>query len=130
MRIIGRRNLKRTGEHLPAFVPTNCIGEVCPNYSGEDCNDAEMEWMTAGGPTEKRNTSKPPLRDEATYVIYGQRCLAGVAPELVAQRVVVFKPEEVSIMMLTALTGRYGEMPVQIVSDGSVSSLKTAASSE
>ena len=84
----------------------------------------------ADGPIEGRDTSKPPLRNEAICIIYGQRCLAGAAPELVAQRVEVFRREEVSTAMLVALTGRYGEMPVEIVDGDSVSSLETLASSE
>ena len=130
MKLFGRRESEPTGEHLPEFIPTTCIGEACPNYTGKDCDDSEMEWMTAGGPAEKRDTNMPPLRDEATYIIYGQRCLSGAAPELVAQRVEVFKAEEVSTMMLIAMTGRYGDMPVQIVHGGSVSSIRTITSSE
>lgn len=129
MGTFNRKNVP-SEERLPAFIPTECAGESCPNFSGEKCADTEMEWMTAGGPIEKRDTSKPPLRDEATYIIYGQRCLAGATPELVAQRVEVFKPEEVSTMMLIAVTRRYGDMPVQIISGDSVSSVEVILSSE
>ncbi len=130
MGLFNRKEATPAGEQLPAFVPTICIGESCPNFSDKNCANPEMEWMTAGGPTEKRDTSKPPFRDEATYIIYGQRCLAGVAPELVAQRVEVFKPEKVSTMMLIAMTGRYGDMPVEIVTGDSVARVETPASSD
>lgn len=53
MKLFRRRDSEPTGEHLPAFIPTTCIGEACPNYTGKDCDDSEMEWMTAGGPVEK-----------------------------------------------------------------------------
>lgn len=102
MGLFNRKNNAPAGEHLPAFIPTECIGEACPNFGGENCTNPEMEWMTAGGPTEKRDISKPPLKDEATYIIYGQRCLAGAAPELVAQRVEVLKPEDVNMLQLIA----------------------------
>lgn len=130
MGLFNRNNGLASGEQLPAFIPTDCIGDACPNFSGKNCTNPEMEWMSAGGPTEKRDTSKPPLKDEATYIIYGQRCLAGASPELVAQRVEVFKPEAVSMMQLIALTGRYGDMPVEIVSGEQVSAIETIASSE
>lgn len=130
MGLFGRKGNTTTGEHLPAFITTECIGDACPNFSGENCANPEMEWMTAGGPTEKRDTSKPPLKDEATYIIYGQRCLAGAVPDLVAQRVEIYRPEEVSMMQLIALTGRHGDMPVQIVSSEQASPAETIASSE
>ena len=121
MGFLNRKLSISTGENLPEFIPADCIGQACPNFNGEACANPEMEWMTAGGPTEKRDKSKPPLKDEATYIIYGQRCLAGATPELVAQRVEVFKPDDVSMMQLMALTGRYGDMPVEIVSGDQVS---------
>lgn len=130
MGIFRHKETEPAGERLPEFIPATCIGESCPNFNGTNCDNPEMEWMTADGPAEKRDTSKPPLRDEATYIIYGQRCLVGAVPELVAQRVVVLKPEAVSTMMLIAVTGRYGDMPVQIVNGDSVSSVETVASSE
>lgn len=130
MGLFNRNKNEANGEHLPAFIPADCIGEVCPNFSGQNCTDTEMEWMSAGGPTKKRDTSKPPLKDEATYIIYGQRCLAGASPELVAQRAEVLKPEDVSKMQISALMGRYGDMPVEIVSSEQVSTVQTFASSE
>lgn len=130
MGLFNRRSDAPAGEHLPAFIPTECMGNACPSFSGEKCANTEMEWMSAGGPTEKRDTSKPPLKDEATYIIYGQRCLAGAAPELVAQRVEVYKPEKVNIMQIIALTGRHGDMPVQIMSNEQVSDIKTIVSTE
>ena len=123
-------NRGRGGERLPAFISTECMGENCPNFNSKDCTDAEMEWMTAGGPTKKRNKSKPPLKDEATYIIYGQRCLSGTAPELVAQRVEVYKPEEVNTMQLIAQTGMYGDMPVQILNNENLSSGDTITGCE
>lgn len=86
--------------------------------------------MTAGGPTENRDTTMPPLRDEATYIIYGQTCLAGVRPELVAQRVEIHKPDKIGMMGIIALTGRYGDMPVQVINGSAIASIETVASSE
>lgn len=118
------------GERLPEFIAAQCLGDKCPNFQGELCTDTESEWITAGGPTEGRDTSKPPLRDEATYIIYGQRCLAGANPNLVAQKVEVFKPEEVDSMMLIAVSCRYGDMPVNIVNGNDTARIETIASSE
>ena len=114
MGLFDRTSRRQSGEHLPAFIPTECIGD----------------WMSAGGPTEKHDTTKPPLKDVATYIIYGQRCLAGAAPKLVAQRVEIYKPEQVNDMQIIALTGRYGDMPIQILNGEQESSITTIASSE
>jgi hypothetical protein len=130
MGIFNRNRSASSGEHLPAFKTTDCVGEACPNFSGENCTDPEMEWMSAGGPTERRDTSKPPLKDEATYIIYGQRCLKGASPELVAQRVEVFKPEDVDMMEIVALTGRYGDMLVEIISGEQISTVEKVEGSE
>lgn len=123
-------NNKAQGEHLPDFLPAECLGARCPNYSGKTCNDTELEWMTADGPKEGRDTSKPPLKKEAKYIIYGQRCLAGAEPKLVAQRVEIYKQEEVSMAKLIAMTGRYGDMPVDIVNGDSVKHVETIVSSD
>ena len=133
MSLLKRFRNQSAGEHLPEFIPAACLGEKCPNYTGELCKTTESEWMSAGGPTKGRDKEKPPLRDEATYIIYGQRCIEGAHPELVAQRVEVFKPEEVSGMMLIALTGRYGDMPVEIIEGNNPAealSIQTIASSD
>lgn len=124
-----RRN-PSSAERLPAFIPTSCIGEACPNYGGASCENPEMEWMTAGGPTKGRDTTKPPLRSEASYIIYRQRCLAGAAPELVAQKVQVLDPENVNMARLIAITGTYGDMPVSIIQGDTVSQVETIARSD
>ena len=122
-----------SGEHLPETLPATCLGEKCPNYLDAACNATEMEWLSAGGPTENRDKSKPPLKDEATYIIYGQRCLAAARSQLVAQRVEIYQPDKVNMMQLMALTGRYGDMPIEVVNlsdSGGSARIETIASSE
>lgn len=121
------------GEHLPEFIPASCLGDKCPNYQGTPCDTTESEWLSAGGSTKGRDREKPPLKDEATYIIYGQRCLEGAHPELVAQRIELYKPAEVDGMMLIAQSGRYGDMPVEIVNGDNpteVLRVETIASSD
>lgn len=119
-----------SGERLPEFLPSECLGRLCPNFSDQPCKNSQMEWMNADGPKEGRDTSKPPLRNEATYITYGKRCLEGAEPQLVAQRVEIFKSEEVEHLALVALTGRYGDMPVEIVDGNRVTTIETIASSD
>ncbi len=115
---------------LAAFIAATCLGEACPNYKGTACTTTESEWMTADGPIEGRDTSKPPFRDEAVYIVYGQTCLEGAEPDLVAQRVEIYKPAEANMMKLIAVTGRYGDMPVDIVTPDLVTLLTTIAISD
>lgn len=100
-------------ERLPAILPTDCLREQCKYYGGSACKAYE-EWMDAGGPTEGRDTSQPPYKDEATYINYGTACMAGEEPALVAQRIEVFDPSQVDTMFLMLTSDRYGEMPVKI----------------
>lgn len=84
MSLFFKRTLKSDKNHLPATRPAKCLGEACPNFNQQNCTDATWTWMVAGGPTKGRDVTKPPLEDEATYIIYGQTCLSGAMPELVA----------------------------------------------
>lgn len=70
--------------------------------------------MNADGPKPGEGTT-PPLREETNYIVYGQRCIEGNGPQLVAQRVEVLNPAAVNISAIIAKTGMYGDMPVQIV---------------
>lgn len=105
--------------HLPEFIGASCLGEDCPNFKGVACTTTQSEWISAQGPIKGRDTNKTPLKDEADYIIYGQGCVEGDDRQLVAQEVYVFNPENISMMALVALTGRYGEMPVRIITSDS-----------
>ncbi len=120
---------KLNEERHPEFLPSECLGEACPNFTGSACDDSEVEWMRADAPTKKRDTKKPPFKDDTRYIIYGQRCLTGEGPELVAQRVEIYKPDEVNMAGIIAITGMYGEMPVEVVNgylSGSIQNIVTS----
>lgn len=122
--------VRTEGEKMPAFLDAECLGERCPNWSGETCN-SKFEWMSAKATvTEGRDTSEPPFIDETEYVIYGQHCGAQPDQPLVSQRVEIIGGSEVEDMALIALTGMYGDMPVVINRAGQTASIVTIASSE
>jgi hypothetical protein len=121
---------RKSGEHLPAKLPAECLGEQCPEFKGTACESYE-EWVSAKATrTKGRDTSQPPLKDEAIYIIYGQACMAGEEREMVAQRAEVHRPDEVNGMELIALTNRYGDMPVRIEVAGRIAVVETLATSE
>lgn len=98
---------------FPEFLDSECLGDACPNFAGEPCHTTETEWLSAKAPTSNgQDTTKPPLLGETDYIIYGQRCNESEKPKMVAQSVYIFKPENVSMASLMAITGRHGEMPV------------------
>lgn len=130
MGLFRQRGAEPTGEKLPEFLPASCLGDKCPNFSGTACEDTETEWMGADCLPEGRDESKPPLKDKAKFITYGQTCFAGVAPELVAQRVEVYMPDEVDMGMLVAQTGRYGDMPIEFVYPDAAAHIETIASSD
>lgn len=115
MELVRPGNPKTAGERLPAIIPADCIGMSCPNFRGVPCTDSKMEWMRAGRPGSDQDKSVPPLRGNTTYIIYGQMCLSGSLPQLIAQRVEVLKPEEVDPLIFVRLTSTYGTMPVDII---------------
>lgn len=121
---------KPAGELLPEFLPSFCLGEQCPNFSGAACETSEMEWISADAPAKSRDTTKPPLKEEARFILYGQRCIEGAHPTLVSQRVEIYKPEEVNMMEIVAITGSYGEMPVEVVGPEARFSVETITSSD
>lgn len=115
---------------MPAFLDAECLGEQCPNWSGEACA-SQFEWMSADATaTEDRDTSEPPFIDETRYVIYGQYCGALPDQSLVSQRVEIIDQTGVSDMALVALTGRYGDMRVVVNRAGQSGSIVTVASSD
>jgi hypothetical protein len=122
--------VRSEGEKMPAFLDAECLGEKCPNWKGEPC-ESEFEWMNAKATvTEDRDTSQPPFINETQYVIYGQHCGALSDRPLVSQRVEIIDGTEVSGMALMAITGMYGDMPVQINRAGGSASITTIASSD
>jgi hypothetical protein len=116
--------------HLPAVQPIACLGEVCTRFSGVAC-DAYEEWISAKGPAEGRDTSKPPLREEAVTITYGQVCGNDDDKDLLSVRVDVYKPEEVNPMEMIATSDRYGvPSSVRVVAADQTFGIETIASSE
>ena len=98
------------GERLPAIITARCLGEQCVNWRGAACSAYE-ELMTADGQSE--GTDFPPLREKASYALYGLVCMGGDGEKFVAGRAEIFKPG-VGIMKIVALSGTYGDMPLVI----------------
>ncbi|MBP6005929.1 hypothetical protein KA531_03465 [Candidatus Saccharibacteria bacterium] len=109
--------LPENDPHLPAKQYIECIGEACVGYKGKACNAYE-EWMSAEGPTEGRDTSKPPLREEAVSITYGQHCGNKDYP-LVSTRTDVLKPKRANTMEIIARSGMHGvPSSVRVVNSG------------
>lgn len=76
------------GSHVRESFPADCIGERCPNFSGDACTDSAFNWVSAKATvSEGRDTGRPPLVDEAIFVTYGQVCLRGAKPKSVGYRI-------------------------------------------
>lgn len=82
------RRQTNTSNHAPAEFRAECAGEECPNWSGVQCGGTKFIWEGANATTtEGRDTSIPPLKDEALFVTYGRYCLLGKKPDLISYRV-------------------------------------------
>lgn len=114
------------GERLPKTLSLKCLGEQCLNSSGVTCAayEALLEADGSSGATDQ-----PPLKDEASFAIYGQVCLGGEEEQLVGLRAEILK-QGVEVMKIIALSGRYGDMPLIIQTPNQNLGIKTLASSD
>lgn len=81
-------DISASAERAPAEFSAECIGETCPNWSGQPCAGTKYIWKSAKATiTEDRDTSQPPLLDEAVFVTYGQFCLKKRRETMVSARI-------------------------------------------
>jgi hypothetical protein len=114
------------GERLPKIIVAQCLGEKCVNWSGAACAAYE-DLLQADG--ESRGTDLPPLRDDASYALYGLACTGGDKEVLVAQRAEILKPG-VNMLKIVGLSGMYGDMPLAIQTPQQTVSVETIATSD
>ncbi len=101
---------KEVRERVPKILPAECLGEQCVNFAGVSCNAYE-DLMQAGGNIDKKG--EPPLKDAATYALYGSICTGGEGEMIVAARAEVFD-RQVDPMMLVELANGCGDVPLTI----------------
>ena len=118
---------RQSRERIPKILAARCLGEQCPNFSGEVC-EPYLDLLNADG--EGGGADRPPFADTGTYATYGlvckddagQECLVGLHTEL--------KPEA-NITGVIARAAAWGDLPHSIVKDSEeVAIVQTLASSE
>jgi hypothetical protein len=115
------------GDRLPKTIAAQCLGEKCVNWSGAVCAAYEDLLHTDGA---SGDIDSPPLRDEASYALYGLVCRGRDNEALVAQRAEILKSDDATtIPRIIALSGMYGDMPLFIQTPGQTLSVETVASS-
>jgi len=121
-----RRKKVDEGDRLPKAVSADCQGEACAYFTGEPCKSYE-DLLNADG--KSGGPDLPPLRSDANYALYGQVCLGGEKPQLVAQRAELLT-ERANVLQIIALSGRYGDMPLLIQDQGHETTVIPVVSSE
>lgn len=84
------------------YKKVDCLGEVCPEYQGNEC-DSRLELLEAKGKTGGKDTA--PLDRDCDYALYGQVCMAG-DEQIVVRRVVESPNGQGSAMELVGRSGR------------------------
>ena len=79
--MFARRRPLQPGERIAGRIPIECLGQKCVNYAGVAC-DSYLDLIESDG--NDGGVDQPPLREGATFAMYGQFCVSGEVPELKA----------------------------------------------
>ena len=94
--------LRKQSPRVPIYKPADCLGETCPEYSGEDC-DSRLELLEAAGKSGGKDLG--PKVGHCNYALYGQVCMGG-DEQVVVGRVTESPNGQADAMELIARAGR------------------------